>query len=34
MKRNNTKQKAIRLMLSGSIEEYLMYLKNISLTKA
>lgn len=34
MKRNNTKHQAIKLMLSGSIEEYLMYLKNISLARA
>lgn len=34
MKRNNKKQKALQLMLSGSIEHYLMYLKNLSLQKA
>jgi|GEM_PF-3221330 len=33
MKRNSIKQKAINLMLSGSFEEYVLLLKQLSLAK-
>lgn len=34
MKRNTTKTEAIKLMLTGSIEEYIMYLQSLTMSKS
>lgn len=34
MKRENKKQTAVSIMLSGSLEDYLMYLKNLTLANS